>query len=87
MTPITCSCGWVHLGVTREFAQSAVMEFNEYYYTLDQEKQAQFGSGARMADYEYCCRCGAPHTEARPSTDQELESIYGSTIGPMIWEE
>ena len=82
----TCNhCGWVHMGVTRPFAETAVAEFNTYFAAANQETRNMFGNKpARVSEYERCNRCGGPHTDMREFTAGDCPD--GCTIGPIIVE-
>lgn len=83
----TCKkCGCVHFGVTRQFAENAVREFNDYYETLTPEKQQDYykGKKAHILSYEVCFNCGEPNTNFRASKPSDCRD--GSTIQPIIEE-
>lgn len=86
MTLRTCNhCGWVHMGVTRQFAEAEVIRFNEYFSAQTQEVKDMFGNKhAGISEYERCDRCGGPHTEMREFTAGDCPD--GCTIGPIIVE-
>lgn len=45
----TCNnCGWVHFGVTREFAEAEVARFNAYFDALTQEQQEGIYGGQEI---------------------------------------
>lgn len=78
---VTCRCGWVSMGVTLDYAQSAVKEFNDYYQTQPAEVQAHFGGPATLKQY-LGCWCGASFRDGRPFTEGDCPD--GCTIGPML---
>ncbi len=82
----TCNhCGWVHMGVTRQFAENAVAEFNTYFAAQVLSVREMFGNKpARISEYERCNRCGGPHTDMREFTAGDCPD--GCTIGPIIVE-
>ena len=82
----TCSrCGWVHLGVTRAYAEAEVARFNAYFDAATHEVRESFGGQpAGIAEYEHCLKCGASHGQMRPS--QPGDCPDGCTIGPIIVE-
>ncbi len=81
----TCNkCGWVHFGVTSDFAEAEVKRFNEMYDELTAaEKERYYGSNpASMASYEKCSRCGNTYKDFRESKEDDCPN--GCTIGPII---
>lgn len=82
----TCNhCGWVHMGVTRQFAENAVAEFNDYFAKQSQETKDLFGNKpASIHEYEHCGLCNGPHTDMREFTAGDCPD--GCTIGPIIVE-
>lgn len=89
LTPVerTCkACGWVHMGVSREFAQSEVDSFNTYFYSLSQEKQQENygGKPATIQSYEFCRNCGSYYTNFRNFEPGDCPT--GVTLNPIIYE-
>lgn len=82
----TCNhCGWVHMGVTRAFAEAEVIRFNEYFSAQTQEVKDMFGGKpSSISAYEHCSHCGGPHTDMREFTAGDCPD--GCTIGPIIVE-
>lgn len=82
----TCNrCGWVHVGVTRAFAEDAVASFNTYFEAQVPSVREMFGNKhAGISEYERCFRCGGPHTDMREFTAGDCPD--GCTIGPIIVE-
>ena len=82
----TCNrCGWVHVGVTRAFAEDAVASFNTYFEAQVPSVREMFGNKhAGISEYERCDRCGGPHTNMREFTAGDCPD--GCTIGPIIVE-
>lgn len=83
----TClSCGWVHFGVTRQYAEDQVARFNEYFSTLSPEVQQSFygGHGATLDDYLRCGLCSGSFTNFRDAVEGDCPD--GCTIGPIIHE-
>jgi hypothetical protein len=81
----TCnSCGWVHFGVTREFAEAEVAKFNAYFDTLTEEKrEACYGNiKSHIKNYEHCMVCGEPYTNFRDGVEGDCP--YGCTLNPII---
>lgn len=82
----TCNhCGWVHMGVTRQFAENAVAEFNIFFETQTPEVREMYGNKpASITAYEHCFRCGGPHTDMRESKAGDCPD--GCTLQPIIVE-
>ncbi len=83
----TCNkCGWVHMAVTRGYAAQKVIEFNQYYDKLSEEKQQNFygGKGATIGIYERCFSCGQTDEDFRPFKEGDCPG--GVTIQPTIYE-
>lgn len=85
---VTCkSCGWCHFSVSLDYAKSEVEKFNNYYNTLDKEKQElYYGSkpSSLEKDYLHCMFCDGPHDNFRdynPGTDTNLN---GHTVNPIV---
>ena len=59
------SCGWVHVGVTTDFAQEAVRTFNAMYFHLTDEQREEYyhSHPAKLADYESCYKCGGSYLQ------------------------
>ncbi len=84
----TCNkCGWVHFGVTREFAELSVERFNAYFETLSPFEQQDYYSNrkASIESYLKCFNCGNSYTDFRNSKDDDAP--YGVTIQPILDEE
>lgn len=84
----TCNaCGWVHMGVTREYAEKQVADFNAYVRSLPEDVHKKYWGGrfASIDDYATCGRCGGPWHNTRPSIKGDCP--MGCTIGPILWEE
>jgi hypothetical protein len=83
MTNLTCtSCGWVMFGVTRDFAEKAVADFNAYFETLNPSGKAMYGKGASIESYEQCFNCGGSHENFREAKDGDCPE--GCTMQPII---
>lgn len=82
----TCNhCGWVHMGVTRQFAENAVAEFNTYFAAQVLSVREMFGNKpARISEYEHCNGCGGLYTYMRDFTAGDCPD--GCTLGPIIVE-
>jgi len=83
----TCNkCGWVHFGVSREFAEAEVERFNDYFHTLTEEKQRSNYGGrcSSIKQYEHCSFCGNDYTDFRDA--EENDCPRGVTLGPIIKE-
>jgi hypothetical protein len=81
----TCNkCNWVHFDVTREFAESEVKKFNEYFESLTEEQQDSNYGGLQstLEDYEHCCRCGNHYKNFRESRPNDCPD--GCTLSPII---
>lgn len=76
-------CGWVAFGVTREYAETEVKKFNEYYNSLDSEAKSDFGGPSCVERYERCLRCDNHYTNF-----QKTENCpFGVTLNPIIVED
>jgi hypothetical protein len=87
MKYVTClNCGWVHMSVSRAFAEKSVKEFNEYYETLTKRKKIDYydGKKSNIKDYERC-GCGNSYKEFRDSKKGDCPD--GCTIGPILDRE
>ena len=83
MINVTCTnCGWVHMGLTREYAQAEVDRFNEFYDAAAPEVQENYAGRSTIEGYEGCFRCGK--NDFRPSKDDDCPR--GCTIQPTIYE-
>lgn len=83
----TCNkCGWVHFGVTREFAENEVKRFNDYFNTLTEDKQQKHYGGkcSSIAQYDRCFFCGNSYTNFRDFKEGDCPD--GVTLGPIIKE-
>jgi len=88
MNERTCNkCGWVHFGVTYEFAQNEVDSFNAMYDELtESEKQRYYGGhGASIKNYENCLFCGNSWKDFRDAKDDDCPD--GVTMGPIIFDD
>lgn len=85
MLLVTCkNCGWVHMGVSREYAEEQVKKFNEFYVTLPPESQELYYNNkpASIDEYLACMRCGAEWSKFRRFEDGDCPD--GCTIGPIV---
>lgn len=83
---VTCKkCRWVHMGVTRAFAEAEVQRFNEYFATLDTQQRETYYNNkpSQIENYIGCRRCGG--TEFRPSLPDDCPE--GVTLNPVVYEE
>ncbi len=76
--------GWVAFGVTREFAQTEVERFNQFYQSSAPEVRDLYGGPSSIAHYECCHRCGNEYTEFHDS--EEGDCPAGCTLSPIIVE-
>jgi len=84
MSCVTCmKCGWVHMLVSREFAEESVRTFNDFYNTLSVRDQLAYYSGrkADISEYERCFRCGSTEP-MRP--EKPGDCPIGCTIQPTV---
>jgi ribosomal protein L37E len=84
-TKVTCNkCGRVHFYVTRKYAEEQVAKFNDFYDSLDKEKQNDYYGGkcASIKSYEHCMRCGNVYKDFREYKNGDCPD--GCTIGPII---
>jgi hypothetical protein len=59
---VTCAnCGWVHVLLTREQAQTGIDQFNAYYRTMSAGRRADCGwsKESSLYDYAHCYGCGS----------------------------
>jgi hypothetical protein len=79
-------CGWISYKVSRKYAEEQVKSFNDYFKTLTKKRQKEFygGKGADISGYEKCFRCNASYKDAKKPLKKDIDTIYGSTIQPMI---
>lgn len=85
MRNVTCNnCGWVHMGVTAEYALKQVREFNEYFDKLNKTQQEDFygGKGASLSRYLFCARCNGNYKDFRVSKPEDCPD--GCTISPIL---
>ena len=83
MIEVACtSCGWVHMGLTREYAQQEVDKFNAWFDQQPSDVQANYRGRSLIGGYEGCFRCGK--NEFRPSKDGDCSA--GCTIQPVIYD-
>ncbi len=81
----TCSkCGWVHVGVTRAYAENQVKSAIAYLMSLDSETRKCFGHTPTLDDYTSCW-CGASYTTTREHKPGDCPD--GVTIGPLLLPE
>lgn len=84
----TCEqCGWVHVGVTREYAEDTVRVFNEYFTGLSKQKQDDYYGGqlTRITSYERCFNCGGDWKRFRDAVPGDCPD--GCTIQPILMED
>lgn len=87
MTECTCNkCGWVHMAVTREFAEVESKNFLEWYDTQPASVRENYGAKRPdpMKQYDRCFFCGQTDQDFRPSMPDDCP--VGCTIQPTIWE-
>jgi hypothetical protein len=80
----TCNkCGWVYFGVSREYAENQLNEFNRYFDTLSREDQELYygGKDSDISQYEKCW-CGNDYTNFRDSREGDCPD--GVTISLII---
>lgn len=80
----TCKCGWVHFGVSREYAKNEVKNFNEWYSIQPQETKDYYSGPATILDYEHCRRCGGSYIHFRDFKEGDCPN--GCTLSPIIYE-
>lgn len=84
MTTVTCEkCGWVYMQVSRNHAESEVIEFNKYFDSLSKKDQDDLygGKGSNIKSYEFCW-CSNNYKNFRDSKPNDCP--YGCTISPII---
>ena len=76
-------CGWVHMGVSRAYAEAEVKSFNDYFNALSIRHQAYYnGHLSCISNYETCDCCGNHWKDFRQAKDGDCPD--GCTIGPII---
>ena len=79
-------CGWTHVGVTREYAEGEVAQFNEFLANSTPDVREMYDNKpASFAAYEHCGGCNGPHTDMRDFTAGDCPD--GCTIGSIIMED
>lgn len=80
-------CGWVHVPVTRYYAEISVRNFNAFYETLSADKQQEYYNGrpASLSEYTRCVHCGADHSNFTPALPGDCP--VGCTVNPIIYEK
>ena len=90
MKLVVCNkCNWVHMEVSREYAEEQTNLFNVYYSKLTPEKQQDYYGGKDCdirEEYEKCFCCRGPYTNFRDATEADQQRCNGSTIQPLIAE-
>lgn len=84
----TCNgCGWVAFGVSRDYAQHSVEQFNQYFDGLSKQDQQDFYGGHKSSikQYEMCIRCGGSYKNFREF--QKGDCPQGVTLNPIIVED
>jgi predicted nucleic-acid-binding Zn-ribbon protein len=88
---LTCKkCGWVHFGVSRQFAIKEVHKFNAYFESLTlQERKKNYGNkpASLLGNYGLCFCCRNTNANMRNITTKELDAIRGSTVQPIVFPE
>ena len=82
---MTCNnCGWIHFGVTRDFALAEVQSFKVYFNSLSIQDRENYYKNrpTRIEDYESCHRCGGTYRNFSKSKPGDCPD--GCTIGPII---
>jgi len=81
---VTCNnCGWVHMGVSADFAKAEVEKFNQYWELMTPESREMYGNHkASLETYLECGTCGNPYKNFRESVEGDCPS--GCTIGPIL---
>lgn len=77
-------CNWVHMGVSREYAEEQVAKFNEYFENLSPEQRELYYNDkpASITSYEECNCCGGSWENFRLAKNGDCPA--GCTIGPII---
>lgn len=84
MNLVTCvKCGWVSYPLTRDEAEKAVLQFNEWFEKQPPETKEMFGNKPSTLN-NYQCQCGG--TTFREYDASKDADISGKTINPVIWE-
>ncbi len=81
---VACNnCSWLHMEVSREFAENAVKEFNDYYNNNAKARDF-WNSPASLNTYEQCNHCGQSYKNFREAYETDGPKSGGFTIGPII---
>jgi hypothetical protein len=84
---VTCvDCGWVHIGLTPEVCKNNIENFNQYYETLDPEKQAHYGGPSTLKEYQHCHNCNKITKPGQFRLAVKTEVPIGSTIQSVMVE-
>lgn len=81
---VTCkACGWVYFGVTREYAENQVKEFNEWFDKQPVNVQSFYGHCGASMDTYLNCWCGNEYKNFRDSKGGDCPD--GVTISPILY--
>ncbi len=80
------SCGWIHMGVSRDEAEETIREFNKMYATLDESEQKSLygGQPANLASYMYCINCHASYKEMVLLEPRDFKRMRGKNLSPIL---
>lgn len=85
MKYVICNCGWVSYGIPRKVVEEEIQNFNNWFDKQSPETKEMYGNkGSSILNYS-CLRCG--NIEFKPASQEEIDKVYGCTIGPVVYEE
>jgi len=70
--------------ISRAYAEESMFRFNHFYDAAPVHVRESYTQRSDISQYEKCFRCGAPHTEMKPSRPSDCPT--GVTLQPIIWE-
>lgn len=80
---VTCNkCNRVEFEVTREYAELESKQFNEFYYSSNDEVKSYYSGPSSVKIYEHCIYCDNQYKDFRDA--KEGECPRGCTISPII---
>jgi protein-arginine kinase activator protein McsA len=82
------SCGWIHLGVSRDDAEETIREFNKMYVTLDNNERLELygGQPANITSYLTCVNCHTTYKDMVMMENSDWKRLRGKTVQPILAE-
>lgn len=80
-------CEWIHFPVTADYVHEWYEDWIEFWNGMDTTGRDAYGckdAPPSMDQYLSCDRCGNPHTNFREASKEEVNKIFGSTVGPIL---